>query len=151
MNVVIEQITPHHPKARALLKAATDELENLYPPDSQHHLTPYEVEEGVMLVAWYQGDAIACGVLRPLAPKIGEIKRMFVDKAYRRHGLGWKILVELELLAPKLGFETLRLETGERQPGAIGLYETFGYQRIEPYGEYVDDPLSVCFEKRLVV
>lgn len=149
MDIVIEQITPHHPKARALLKAAADQLETLYPPSSQHHVTPEEAEKGVMLVAWHEGDAIACGILRPLTPKIGEIKRMFVDNTYRRKGLGRKILSELETLAPKLGFETIRLETGHLQPGAIGLYETSGYQRIEPYGEYIDDPMSICFEKRL--
>jgi hypothetical protein len=42
-----------------------------------------------------------------------------------------------------------RLETGVRQPGAIHLYETSGYQRIERYGRYANDPLSLCFEKSL--
>lgn len=41
------------------------------------------------------------------------------------------------------------LETGTRQPEAIRLYETEGYQSIDCYGEYAGDPLSVCFEKRL--
>ncbi|MFO0968127.1 MAG: hypothetical protein U0793_21435 [Gemmataceae bacterium] len=44
---------------------------------------------------------------------------------------------------------TLRLETGTRQPESIRLYETSGYHRIEPYGEYIGDLHSVCFEKRL--
>jgi len=43
----------------------------------------------------------------------------------------------------------VRLETGLRQPTALRLYDTSGYRRIEPYGRYRDDPLSVCFEKKL--
>lgn len=41
----------------------------------------------------------------------------------------------------------MRLETGKRQLSAIALYETLGFKRIEPFGEYANDPLSVCFEK----
>ena len=47
------------------------------------------------------------------------------------------------------GIPILRLETGVYQPEAIGLYERMGYQRIGPFGEYKEDPLSVYFEKRI--
>lgn len=59
------------------------------------------------------------------------------------------ILSKLEQLAWSCGYRSARLETGVRQPGAIHLYETSGYQRIEPYGRYANDPLSLCFEKSL--
>jgi hypothetical protein len=45
------------------------------------------------------------------------------------------------------GFGTVRLETGIRQPEAIGLYESQGYLPIPRYGEYAENPLSRCFEK----
>lgn len=32
---------------------------------------------------------------------------------------------------------------------AIGLYERFGFRRRAPFGEYVEDPLSVYFEKNI--
>jgi hypothetical protein len=44
----------------------------------------------------------------------------------------------------------LRLETGIHQSEAIGLYERFGFQRIPPFGDYQEDPLSIFFEKHLV-
>ena len=47
MTVVIEQISPHHPKAKALLAAANAAMDSLYPPTSQHGLDQEEVEEGV--------------------------------------------------------------------------------------------------------
>jgi putative acetyltransferase len=43
----------------------------------------------------------------------------------------------------------VRLETGNRQPEAIALYEGCGFARIAPFGVYVGDPTSVCFELRL--
>jgi hypothetical protein len=40
------------------------------------------------------------------------------------------------------GVGTLRLETGIHQHAAIALYEQTGFERIQPFGEYRDDPLS---------
>ena len=60
-----------------------------------------------------------------------------------------RLVRKLEEAARGLGFAMIRLETGTLQPEAIRLYETSGYARIPRFGEYSDDPLSVCFEKRL--
>ncbi|MGI9437707.1 MAG: GNAT family N-acetyltransferase [Geminicoccaceae bacterium] len=149
MSVVIEQISPFHPKARALLASAREASDGLYPPTSQHGLDSTEAAEGVMLVAWLDHEPVGCGVIRPLEDGIGEIKRMYVSPSCRRQGVARKILAALEALAPKLGFQNIRLETGTLQPEAIALYKRAGYARIEPFGEYVDDPLSICFEKWL--
>ena len=43
----------------------------------------------------------------------------------------------------------LRLETGIYQREAIGLYERLGLYRIPSFGTYIDDLLSVYYEKRL--
>ena len=47
------------------------------------------------------------------------------------------------------GLVGIRLETGVKQPEAIGLYRAFGYVEIGPFGAYVLDPASVFMEKRL--
>jgi hypothetical protein len=41
-------------------------------------------------------------------------------------------------------------ETGVLQKAAIGLYESFGYCQIQPFGSYLDDPLSLFMETHLV-
>ena len=44
----------------------------------------------------------------------------------------------------------LWLKTGGLQKAAIGLYESLGYYHIQPFGSYLDDPLSLFMEKHLV-
>jgi putative acetyltransferase len=42
-----------------------------------------------------------------------------------------------------------RLETGVKQPEALGLYRRLGYLERAPFGKYQIDPLSVFMEKRI--
>ena len=81
---------------------------------------------------------------------MGEVKRMYVEPGVRERGYSRRMLAALEDAARRVGYVALRLETGNRQPEAIGLYELAGYRRIEPFGIYVGSLCSVCFEKRLV-
>jgi ribosomal protein S18 acetylase RimI-like enzyme len=74
---------------------------------------------------------------------------MYVLPEFRGRGLSRKILKRLEELAVEKGLATIRLETGNRQPEAIGLYRSAGYVEIPRYGEYAHNPTSVCFEKCL--
>jgi len=75
--------------------------------------------------------------------------RMFVKVEFRRKGLSRQLLAYLEESARDLAFAKVCLETGIRQPEAIGLYRSSGYVEIPPFGIYVGHPLSVCFEKPL--
>jgi putative acetyltransferase len=103
------------------------------------------------VVARQNGRAVGCGAFRPFAPGVAEVKRIFVEPEVRHLGIGRKIMSILETVARDLGYTALQLETGLRQPAAIRLYEKAGYQRIPVYGQYRDDPLSVCFGKVLTI
>ncbi len=78
-----------------------------------------------------------------------EIKRMYVAPAARGLGLGRRLMQMLEAHAAELVLCCIRLETGVKQPEAIGLYRAFGYSEIGPFGAYSADPVSVFMEKRL--
>ena len=56
---------------------------------------------------------------------------------------------ELERLGRERGAARLVLQTGNRQPEAIALYEKLGYRAIDIYPPYVRFPASRCFEKVL--
>ena len=55
----------------------------------------------------------------------------------------------LEKWARELSCTRCILETGKRQPEAIGLYKRNGYRLIPNYGQYAAVENSVCFEKEL--
>lgn len=82
-------------------------------------------------------------------PGVAEVKRMFVDPSARGQGVAGQILATLEAIARQAGYRAVQLETGLRQPEAIRLYEKAGYHPIPNYGQYANEPLSVCFEKYL--
>jgi putative acetyltransferase len=147
-------ITPEpadSPVAQALIRELDAELHRRYPASSIHGFDPAEIAngKGVFLVARVARQPVGCGAIRPLQPGVGEVKRMFVTPGSRGQGIARRILAELERRAADCGFHTLRLETGHAQPEAIRLYRTAGYQDIARYGEYENDPHSVCFEKYL--
>ena len=72
---------------------------------------------------------------------------MYTVPAWRGRGVAAAVLAELESRARAFGYPTMRIETGDRQPGAIRLYERSGYRPIPPFGPYVAWADSVCFEK----
>ena len=74
---------------------------------------------------------------------------MFVVNGARRAGVATTILVALEQAAQRLGYSVMRLETGNRQQSAMALYESYGFVRIAPFGEYATDPTSICYEKNV--
>ena len=144
---------PQGADALALLREAAIEARELY-PDSFPPGTPWPVnsptpERGIYLVGYSNGRPVACGALRPIDTDFVEVRRMFVTADSRRRGLARAMLQELESCAADFGYSVIRLETGNRQFTAITLYETLGFKPIAPFGEYVNDPLSVCFEKIL--
>ncbi|MFF0367378.1 GNAT family N-acetyltransferase [Micromonospora sp. NPDC005087] len=97
------------------------------------------------------GRAVACGGLQSIDAATGEVKRMYVRPASRGRGIARQLLAALEELAFRQGHSVVCLETGTYLPAAIGLYTSCGYDRIPAYGEYVHNPYSVCFAKRLPV
>jgi len=96
-----------------------------------------------------EGSPLAHVALRDLGGQ-WEVKRLFVGGAARGRGLGRRMMSDLESRAGQRGAERLILQTGDRQPEAVTLYERMGYQRIEIYEPYVAAfPFSLCFEKHL--
>ena len=152
-DVVVVRADLESATARALIAELNAELSALYPEQGANHfrLDPDEVAHGrgAFLVASRRGAAVGCGAVRRIGDGVGEIKRMFVVRADRGRGAGRAILAALEREARALGLSRLCLETGVRQTVAMVLYERAGFSRVEPYGEYIGSPLSVCLAKQL--
>jgi GNAT superfamily N-acetyltransferase len=102
------------------------------------------------VVAYEDEKAVGCGAFKEYAPRVAEIKRMFVLLDARGRGIAKKILSELETWANELNFAECVLETGFKQPEAIALYQTSGYRIIPNYGQYAGVENSVCMRKAIV-
>lgn len=145
----IVEVAPDSEEAVELIGELDAYLMGLpYPPQTRHAFSVERlVREGVVFfVVRCGGEAAGCGGVK-LCDGYGEVKRMYVRPAYRGRGLGRVVLDCLAGYARGRGVGLLRLETGVYQTEAIGLYERYGFRRRGPFGEYVDDPLTVFFEK----
>jgi len=149
--VRIEPVDPQGPDALALLREAALEVRRLYPdliaPDAPILTNLPSPPRGAYFVAYLGDSPVACGAIRALDEATAEVRRMYVLQSARRTGLARAMLWRLEQAALDLGYQVLRLETGNRQLPAMALYESFGFQRIAAFGEYAHDPTSVCYEK----
>jgi GNAT superfamily N-acetyltransferase len=100
-----------------------------------------------VVLAFEDEKAVGCGALKEYDSNTMEIKRMFVSTSGRGRGIATGILTELEKWAHELSFGKCILETGKKQPEAIGLYKKNGYTLIPNYGQYEGIENSLCFEK----
>ena len=76
-----------------------------------------------VIVAFWDEQPAGCGAIKSFEDQAMEIKRMFVQPAFRGKGVASKILKSLEQWTLDLGFSRCVLETGKKQPEAIGLYQ----------------------------
>jgi putative acetyltransferase len=102
-----------------------------------------------VVVAYENGKPVGCGAIKEYAPNIMEVKRMYTPPESRGKGVASQVLAELEAWAAEMSYERCILETGKKQPEAIGLYKKSGYTLIPNYGQYAEVENSVCFEKIL--
>ena len=147
--MLIETRPATDPELTALVIAQQRELREA---DGGRDGRVFVVRDGARyLIAALDGRAVACGAWQPLAPGVAELKRMYVRPAYRGRGIARQLAVSLEEDALAAGHPTLRLETGTYLPAAISLCRSLGYTEIPVFGDYVHNPFSVCFEKRLQI
>jgi GNAT superfamily N-acetyltransferase len=128
------------------------EIRAMYPdwtPDVPPRLTPADVEppQGRWLVAYRDGEPVGCVALKRLDPTTAEIKRVYVAPEARGLGVARALLARLEEVARDVGYTTLRMDTGARQPASVALFEKVGYEQI---ADYNGNPVAAYwFEKRL--
>ncbi|TKW78876.1 MAG: GNAT family N-acetyltransferase [Bradyrhizobium icense] len=142
---------PRQPELLAMLADSDRYCAALYPAESNHLLDASTLAgpEVTFLVARAPDQVAGFGAVVRHNAEFGEIKRMYVAPAMRGMKLGRSILAALEDRARADGLPCLRLETGVKQPEAVGLYRSAGYQEIPAFGDYEPDPLSIFMEKRL--
>jgi ribosomal protein S18 acetylase RimI-like enzyme len=99
----------------------------------------YAPPGGRLLLAIGDGEPAGCVALRRLDGDVCEMKRMYVSERFRGRGVGVALTERLLAAARSLGYRRMLLDTSIRQAEALGLYERFGFTRIDPYYELPDD------------
>ena len=148
-----QRVPAGEPPATDLVAAMVAEMATIYGPidvPGMPSATPadFSPPHGMSLVGYdVAGTAVCGGGVKPLGDGAAEIKRMYVVPGARRRGLGRLLLGALEDAARDLGYSTVRLDTGPRQPRAQALYEAAGYR---PIGNFNGNPVASYWgEKRL--
>ncbi|MGP9538664.1 GNAT family N-acetyltransferase [Brachybacterium sp. AOP43-C2-M15] len=149
-TLVWERTTWEDPRGAALRAAMDAEIGPRYEALRRRRPAPPSSEDvDHVLLALVDGETAATGTLRRL-PDRWEVKRLFIDADHRRLGLASAVLARLEEGARERGATELFLQTGDRQPEAIALYEREGWERIAVFAPYDPaDSVNVCFRKEL--
>jgi GNAT superfamily N-acetyltransferase len=156
----IERLPIAHPDAALLVEEVQEEYVARYGGRDETPIDPSYFEEprGAFFVGYLDDRPVATGAWRRRADvfvdgssETAEIKRMYVAPRAQRRGLARRMLAHLEDTARAAGAEVMVLETGVRQPEAIALYESSGYQPIPGFGYYKDAPLSRCLARSLLL
>jgi GNAT superfamily N-acetyltransferase len=153
-RVRIEVLPYDHPDAGPLIAEVQQEYVVRY---GDVDLTPVDPAEftpprGLFLIAYLDGPAVACGGWRVHFGTAGpeaELKRMYVAPVARGRGVARAVLAELERTAVAAGYSRMVLETGTKQPEAIGLYTAAGYAEVPKFGYYANEPSAVHLGKIL--
>jgi GNAT superfamily N-acetyltransferase len=141
--VELQAASIEDPRGKALLEALSSELRSIYGDDGTERFQ----DPCHFLLACSRGKTLGCAALVPFSSQTLEVKRMYVTPEARGQGVGRLLLAGLESWARQHGYHRLILETGDLRPEAAGLYRAAGFQPIEPYGPFVGNPHSLCFEK----
>jgi putative acetyltransferase len=93
----------------------------------------YAPPQGRLFLALCKGNPAGCIALRPLAPRVCELKRLFVRPASRGRGIGSALAERLIREAGSMGYTAMRLDSIVTMEAALRLYRAFGFEEIPPY------------------
>jgi len=148
MDFVIREDDLRGPEIAALLEAHLAHARAHSPPESIHalDLDRLRAPEITFWSVWLGDELVGCGALKELAPDHGEIKSMHTARAHRGKGVGAKLVTHILEVARSRSYRRVSLETGTMDgfASARALYQRFGFKVCPPFGQYREDPNSVC-------
>lgn len=150
-NFTIKKTNTNDADFRLLISHLDNELWNELKEDQATYDQYNKVPGLPTAVLIYENKtAVACGCFKKHDDHTVEIKRMFVEKEYRRKGLSKMVLEALEKWAASQGFQYAILETSIHFEAAKTLYQNAGYAIIPNYDQYIGLEESVCMKKKLM-
>lgn len=119
---------------RKLLEGYGVKLEDATPDsDLLVQIAPLLEPPQALYLAEVDGRPAGTGGLKEVGPGRAEIKRMYVDPAFRRHGVARAVLRRLIDDGRAAGYRTLQLETAVWMVEAHALYRSCGFVEAGPF------------------
>ena len=119
------------------------ELRSVSPEGSTHVLDIDGLKNKSIIFwsLWNKDKLIGCGALKILSQFHGEFKSIRVADAFRKKGIGKKIISHLILEAKKIGIKKISVETGAGNffSPARKLFINHGFKECEPFAHYKRD------------
>lgn len=139
------------PLAQYLVEAVQQEYVQRYGGRDAAVVDPAEFlpPRGIFLVAEVDGVPAGCGAWRALPSGAAEIKRVYVEPAFRRRGIARLVVAALEEGAAVAGHRQVVLNSGREQPEALTLYAELGYRPVPGYDVYACSPDAVFLGRPL--
>ncbi|KYH38259.1 MAG: alanine acetyltransferase [Candidatus Bathyarchaeota archaeon B23] len=109
-----------------------------------HHTTPH-----LFLVAVVDGRVVGYVMGEMEGAKVGHVINIAVHEAYRRRGVGTRLMEELERRFGELGAEGVKLEVREGNEEARAFYRGLGYVERGRVDRYYWNLTAVRMEKKL--
>lgn len=151
MAVTVGLENPRQTGVGLLLQQSDAVAASLYPGEFRRPLDPESLAApGIHVLVAREGPvAVGCCALIQQGAGIAELKRMVVDAACRRQGVGTALLRAAETEALRLGIRLIRMEVGIRNTDGQALYRRAGFTERGPFGSYKPSPISLFLEKSL--
>ena len=149
--ISIRRSTYTDPAFRSLVAELDADLQHRYgAKQSQYDVHNKALEGASVVIVLNQTQPVGCGCFKAFdQADTVELKRMYIQPAFRGAGVAQQLLTGLEQWAREKGYAKAVLQTAIKQPEAIAFYRKCGYQPMATYGAYVGDEDSVCMEKQL--
>jgi len=128
------------PQVEEMVAIYLAELRHVMPDFDASRASPPSAEDfswpnGSFVVVFDGEEPVACGGVRRLSDRTGELRRMWVKPGWRGRGLGRYLLEALEQLGRELELSELCLDTNRALEAALALYRSLGYREVPPYND----------------
>jgi hypothetical protein len=149
-SITIKRTTSSDKDFELLVAHLDNELWNELNEDQAQYDQYNKVPDlSTVVLIYMNNQPAACGCFKKHGDDRIEIKRMYVEKQYRRKGLSKMVLSELEKWALEKDARYAILETSIHFTAAKTLYMNAGYYVIPNYDQYAGLAESVCMKKDL--
>ncbi|MBP0460631.1 GNAT family N-acetyltransferase [Streptomyces montanisoli] len=151
MNIIVDDLSGR--QIAEFLEEHVQEMRSITALESKHALDLDELRNPkVTFWTALDGDAlVGCGAIKKLDAGHAELKSMRTSSACKRSGVASQLLEHILTEAKRMGLARISLETGSAEffRPARKLYQKFGFDYCEPFGDYRPDPNSVFMTRPL--